>query len=105
VVQVSVLYFAGCPNWEETGRRLRRALDLLGQAGTSVGFVQVETEAEAAEVGFRGSPTITVDGEDLFPGGGAPSAVSCRVYSGSGGLAGVPEASDLVAALAERIDR
>jgi hypothetical protein len=105
VVQVSVLYFAGCPNWEETGRRLRRALDLLGQAGTPVGFVQVETEAEAAEVDFHGSPTITVDGEDLFPGGGVPGAASCRVYSGFSGLAGVPEAADVVAALAERIDR
>jgi len=103
VMQVSVLYFADCPNWREAGRRIRTALDHIGRAGVEVTFVPVETEIEAAQAGFGGSRTFTVDGVDLFGGPGAADGMSCRLYATDGGLAGVPEVADLVAALRERI--
>lgn len=34
---------------------MRLALDDIGRAGVEVNFVAVETETEAAKVGFRGS--------------------------------------------------
>jgi hypothetical protein len=101
-MRVSVLYFAGCPNWQETGRRVRAALDQAGHPGTAVTFIPVESTAAAGAVGLRGSPTITVDGEDLFPGWLPPVGLSCRLYPTTNGPAGVSDLIDLVAALRER---
>lgn len=102
---MSVLYFASCPNWQEAGRRLRHALDQIGHAATAVTFVPVETDIEATAVDFPGSPTITVDGQDLFPTGQPPGGLSCRVYPTANGPAGVPDLTDLIAALRERAHR
>ena len=103
-MRVSVLYFDQCPNWPQAGQRLRQALAEVGQADTEVSFVAVETETDAAAVCFSGSPTFTVEGEDLFPGGAA-GALTCRVYATRSGLAGLPEVADLVTALRTRIAR
>jgi hypothetical protein len=101
-MQVSVLYFADCPNWRDAGQRLCQALDLIGRPDANIRFVAVETEADAAAVGFAGSPTFTLDGVDLF--GPAPAGgLTCRVYATPGGLAGVPEVADLVAALTAKV--
>jgi hypothetical protein len=62
----------------------------------------VETEEQAAAVGFRGSPTILVDGEDLFADHPAPGGLSCRVYRTADGLAGTPGTAELVRALRAR---
>jgi hypothetical protein len=48
--QVSVLYFAGCPNWQEAGRRLRSGLAVLGPTGTPASFVPVQGDADTAAV-------------------------------------------------------
>ncbi|WP_173080091.1 thioredoxin family protein [Phytohabitans rumicis] len=104
-MQVLVLYFASCPNWPEAGRRVRHALDQVGHPETAVTFVPVETDAEAAALGLRGSPTITVDGEDLFPAVLPPAGLSCRIYPTTSGPAGVPDLPDLIAALRERARR
>ena len=105
MVRVSVLYFASCPNWQEAGRRLRDALDQVDHAATAVTFVPVEPDAQALALDFRGPPTITVDGEDLFPTGQPFSGLSCRVYPTASGPAGVPDLTDLIAALRERARR
>lgn len=105
MVQVSVLYFPGCPNWPEAGRRLRHALDQIDHAATAVTFVPVDTDIEETAVNFPGSPTFTVDGEDLFPTGQPASGLSCRVYPTASGPAGVPDLADLIAALRERARR
>ncbi|MDP9818481.1 hypothetical protein [Spirilliplanes yamanashiensis] len=102
---MSMLYFAGCPNWRAAGERLRAALDRVGRTDTRIELVPVETEAAAAAVGFAGSPTFVVDGEDLFGPPATVGGLTCRVYGTSAGLAGVPEVTDLVAALRERAGR
>jgi hypothetical protein len=104
-VQISVLYIASCPNWQEAGRRLRHALDQTDHAATAVTFLPVKTDTEATALDFRGSPTITVDGEDLFPTSQPPGGLSCRVYPTGTGPAGVPDLTDLIAALRERAHR
>lgn len=98
-MQTSLLYFADCPGWREAGRRLRLALDRVGHAGVPVDYVSVESGTAA---GFRGSPTIMVDGTDLLPGGAVSEELTCRVYRGENGLSGVPDLADLVTALRER---
>jgi hypothetical protein len=102
-VQVTVWYFAGCPNWRVAGQRLRQALDEVGCGDVSISFAAVETDAKAAAVGFAGSPTFTVDGADLFDTATPSGTLTCRIHSTSAGLAGAPEVSDLIAALTRKV--
>ena len=102
-MQARIWYFAGCPNWRLAGQRLRQALDEVGRADVSIMFVPVETDAEAVAFGFAGSPTFTVDGTDLFDTATAIGTLTCRIYSTPAGFAGVPEVSDLVAALSKKV--
>ena len=102
-VQVTVWYFADCPNWRVGEQNLRQALDLIGRGDADVQLMAVATEAEAAEVGFAGSPSFTVDGVDLFDAPSSVGALTCRVYPTPTGFAGVPGVDDLVAVLTEKV--
>ena len=55
--------------------------------------------AEAERLGFRGSPTILLDGRDPFAATGDPVGLSCRVYRNEEGLEGAPSLARLRAAL------
>lgn len=101
-MQVSVVYFADCPNWQRAGSHLREALDAIGRMDVEIGHVCVETPAQADEAGLRGSPTILVDGWDLFADAPAGSGLSCRLYSTTQGLRGAPGVAELVQALTKR---
>jgi hypothetical protein len=83
-------YFAGCPNRRVGGQRLRQAMDEVGRADVSITFAPVETNAEAAAVGFTGSLTLTVDGTDLFDTATPSGMLTCRIYFTSAGLAACP---------------
>ena len=104
-VEARVVYFDGCPYWRTAADRLGQALMLIGRDEVRVDLVEVRSEADAATSGFACSPTILIDGDDLFPGrpqGLAAGELSCRLYSTSAGLAGVPHVEDLVSALIAR---
>ncbi|MFP3466880.1 hypothetical protein [Leifsonia sp. SIMBA_070] len=64
----------------------------------------LSTPEQAALVPFAGSPTITVDGEDLFPSDGGTSDLACRIYYTPDGLAGLPTVDQLIEAI-ERHER
>jgi hypothetical protein len=97
---ITLRYFDGCPNWEVARARLGEALNQLGQARPLV-LERVETPDEADDLEFRGSPTILIDGIDLFDATG-PTGLSCRMYRTDAGLEGAPSVDQLVAALTER---
>jgi len=61
----------------------------------------VETAEEAERIGFHGSPSILVDGVDVFAEPGADVGLSCRVYRSADGLAGAPTLEQLRAALTD----
>lgn len=90
---VTLLYFDGCPNWEETDRRLRVLAEEFPDM--VITRVLVESPEEADRVGFRGSPSVLIDGTDPFADQDAPVGLSCRVYSTPEGLAGSPTLEQL----------
>jgi glutaredoxin len=96
-VKIELLYFDGCPNCTVADERLRALADDLG---ITVAHHKVETPEEAEEMGFRGSPTILVDGRDPFARGDEPVGLSCRIYQTPDGLAGSPTTEQLQTALA-----
>jgi hypothetical protein len=81
-----------------------RALDRLRRADVSISGVPVQTADEALAARFAGSPTILIDGRDLFPTSTEwAGGLACRLYRTPAGFAGVPRAVDIMSALSERV--
>jgi len=99
-VNVTLLYFDGCPNWQVTDERLREAVTRAGRNDVRVQHRLVTTAEQAEAVGFRGSPTVLVNGEDPFAETDAPAALSCRVFRTEAGLAVAPSLEQLLAVVA-----
>lgn len=96
---ITLRFFEGCPNWQIAKERIEHALVDLGQSRT-LRLERVETPAQADEVGFRGSPTVLIDGRDPFPATG-PTGLSCRIYRTDDGMEGAPSIDQLIAAFRE----
>ena len=101
-MRVEVLYFDGCPTYQAAEKILRRLLAQEG-AEAEVELMAVNTDEEARRLRFPGSPTIRIDGEDLFPVPvRAGYALGCRMYATPEGLKGSPTPEMVRASLAER---
>jgi hypothetical protein len=96
-MDITLLYFDDCPNWQVADQRL--AAITAGRADVTVRRHRVDTLKEAELVGFHGSPSILVDGVDLFAEPGAGVGLSCRLYRTPEGLSGAPTVDQLRAAL------
>ena len=103
LMDISVLHIEDCPNWAETGSRIRTALKDLGVSNTEVSFVELRTPEDASQVPFAGSPTILVDGTDLFPSDGRTTDLACRIYRAGAHFAGIPLQGDIEDALRRRL--
>jgi len=90
--KVDLLYFEDCASWKNALEILNTTLDKIGLAA-DVSIVQVETHEDAVEHQFVGSPTIRVNGIDLFPVGHSQYALGCRVYQTPDGFRGWPTAA------------
>ena len=61
---------------------------------------QVETDEQAREEGFVGSPTIRIDGRDVEPSSGERPGLTCRVYRlRDGRFSPTPDPGDVRAAV------
>ena len=100
-MKMEILYFDGCPTYLKAEKTLRGILEEKG-VDAEVELVTVNTDAEAQELRFPGSPTIRVDGEDLFPvPERAEYALGCRMYASPEGLKRSPTTEMLWEALAK----
>ncbi|MFT8637997.1 MAG: hypothetical protein ABF811_08580 [Pseudoclavibacter sp.] len=97
-MKVQLLHIDDCPNSADAEARTRGALDALGLADVLVESVTIHSDAEAVVTRFGGSPTILVDGVDLFPTTPIGS-LACRVYATANGYAGAPTQRQLEEAL------
>lgn len=98
-MDITLLYFDGCPNWQIADRRLAQIA--ADRPDVHVTRHRLETVEEAERVGFHGSPTILINGVDGFAARDAPVALTCRLYTTPDGLAGAPTL-DQLRALVER---
>ena len=98
-MKVEVLYFDGCPTYEAAAKTLRAVLAEVGLEA-EVQLVAVNSDEEAGRLRFPGSPTIRVDGKDLFPVAEREDwRLGCRVYATPQGMRGSPTAEMLREAL------
>lgn len=93
-MEITLQYFDGCPNWKVAYQHLKTVFDEHA-LDVTVSYQLIDTLDAAAEYGFRGSPTVLIDGVDPFADPDAPVGLVCRVYVTEGGLAGSPTLEQL----------
>src|SRR5437763_6197297 len=98
---IELLWWEGCPSTERALAALREALEQLGIEDSDVQMREIQTDEDALQTDFRGSPTILIDGVDLVPAKpGEPIGLSCRVYRRRDGrISPTPDPDDLRDAL------
>ncbi|HCY75623.1 MAG TPA: DUF2703 domain-containing protein [Ignavibacteriales bacterium] len=98
-LRIEYQYFEGCPNHRIMGENLKGALEGL-EDKIELKKVLVEDEATAKQVGFRGSPTLLINGEDIegVPARAEPS-LSCRFY-----VNGIPSSDEIKKIIIEKIN-
>lgn len=96
-MQVTLLHFSGCPHWRTVDAHLRALAEEI--PGLSISLRAVETPEDAERLGFRGSPSLLIDGVDPFAAPGAPAGLACRMYATPEGPAGSPTRDQIREAL------
>ena len=98
-MNVTLLYFDDCPSWQTADQHL---CALAEEMDFTIERVEVTSPEEAEQLRFHGSPSIHIDGDDLFADPDAPVGLSCRIYQTPQGSAGSPTADQLRSVLAAR---
>ena len=96
-MDITLLYFDDCPSWKVADERLSAIA--AERDDLRITRHLVETPEEAERTGFHGSPSIQVDGVDVFAEPGAAVGLSCRRYATPDGYQGSPTLEQLRAAL------
>lgn len=79
-MRINFLYFEECPSHEQALERLKKVISEEG-VEADISVVRVETEEEARDLEFAGSPTILIEGRDISPHLEPPNyALTCRAY-------------------------
>ena len=99
-VKLEFQYFEGCPNHKKMDENLKGAIKGL-ENKIDLKEVLVEDEATAKQVGFIGSPTLLINGEDVV-GAAVPEnpQLACRFYPG-----GVPSSDFIRKKIVEKIEK
>ena len=101
---VEILYWEGCPSYPAALADVRAALVELGLDPSLAQLREVATDDAAVAERFVGSPTVRVDGRDLFPPGDDPVGLTCRIYRRRDGrVSPTPDPDDLRDALKESL--
>jgi hypothetical protein len=88
-MKIELLYFDDCPSWENALDHLKAVLADQGDHA-EVNLIRVESDQAAQDHHFVGSPTIRIDGVDLFPTAHSNYGLGCRVYRTEEGMRGWP---------------
>lgn len=98
---VEILFFAGCPNYEQTRELVERVCDAT-DVDAEVRLIEVTSREDAERVRFLGSPSVRVNGRDVEPGAAERRTftLACRVYRTQSGVGGQPPVEWIRAALA-----
>ncbi len=88
-MKIELLYFDGCPSWQDALENARTALAAEGLE-TDIRLVKLASDEDAARLKFLGSPSFQVNGEDMWPEQRERYYLCCRVYATPQGMKGAP---------------
>ncbi|MGB7115593.1 MAG: hypothetical protein WBD56_05570 [Anaerolineales bacterium] len=94
-LKIELLYFDECPSWKNALDIIRTVFEDFGNS-SKVTLTRIETQEEAVKHQFVGSPTIRLNGKDLFPTNQNQFALGCRIYQTPEGFSGWPTEKMLV---------
>ena len=98
--RVELLWWAGCPSWEEAVRLARDEMAAAGLDPDGLEVRELHGGEEAERERFVGSPTIRVDGRDIADPADEPVGLTCRVYRlRDGRISALPDPADVRDAL------
>jgi hypothetical protein len=100
--EITLLYFDGCPSWQPALENLEKVLE-SEQIPAEITLVKIDSADQAQREHFLGSPSIRVNGVDLWPEERANYSLSCRVYHTPMGMRGSPTLEMLREKLQEAI--
>jgi hypothetical protein len=87
---VEFQFFEGCPNAAKTLENLQELVDKKFIAKDEVEITEIKNQGEAKKLNFQGSPTVLVNGIDIYTGEKPKSfSYSCRSYDFNGKRTGV----------------
>ena len=95
--KVEFLYFKSCPSHKEALENLKAALRQTSTDAELI-LIDVDSPEEAEKIGFQGSPSIRINGEDL-EGRKEAASYSCRLYNVNGKTAFAPSKEAIIAKL------
>lgn len=104
---LELLWWEGCPSTDKALTELRDALRDIGLGDAEIRMREIENDIEAEQTGFRGSPTILIDGVDVAGASGDDQVgLGCRVYRRRDGrITPTPDPDDLREALRRAAER
>jgi hypothetical protein len=100
--KVEFLYFKSCPGHKEALANLKAALQ-ESKVNADIVLINVTTEAQAAKVGFQGSPSIRINGKDL-DGRNEGHSYACRIYEIGGKITKTPSKEFIQGKLREIVE-
>jgi hypothetical protein len=79
-MEITFLYYEECPSHDAALERLQQVLT-EEDIDEDINIIKVETEEQAQQLRFVGSPTILVNGKDIVPpAANAHYNLTCRAY-------------------------
>ncbi|MGH7761599.1 MAG: thioredoxin family protein [Candidatus Dormibacteraceae bacterium] len=94
-MKITIQYFDGCPHWKLAEERVLNVVKGFSNEQITLERQLIDSPATAERVGFHGSPTILVDGQDLFATGAESISLGCRVFLTEDGIQGAPSEKQL----------
>lgn len=88
-MKIELLYFDGCPSWQTAFENLKRALQ-VERISDPIQVIEIANDEQASQEKFLGSPSVRIDGRDLWFEQRENYSLSCRVYTTSEGVKGSP---------------
>ncbi len=89
-MKIEILYFDGCPTYKLVEKWLNELREEEGFQ-FELELINVDSDEKAVQLKFTGSPTVRVNGEELFPPSPeAPYARTCRMFCWNGKMHGAP---------------
>jgi len=98
-MRIELLYYPECPSHARALELIRDALALEG-IDAPIEVIRIDTQQEAEQYRFVGSPTIRIDGREVQPQPHLPYRLTCRAFLHEDGrLSPLPSLATLRAAL------
>jgi len=94
-MRIELLYYPECPSHERALELIHEALAQEG-ATAEVEVIRIDTQEQAEQHRFIGSPTIRINGRELQPQPHLPYRLTCRAFQHEDGrLSPLPSLSML----------